>query len=90
MDRWVTKYARQLARAVVAAWLLLWAYGAYFYPDAPITRCGESFCGKHGRTHTLQEFQDSGRHDDLMIFAFIFGFLSFLYLRTKISTDKND
>jgi hypothetical protein len=84
VDEWIRKNARQLIRAIAVVWLLLWACGAYNYPDAPITRCGDSFCGKNGRIHTAEEFQASSRFDDLMIFATIFGFLSMLYLRTRI------
>ena len=88
-DRWVKRNADHLMRATFIAIGLLWIYGVYFYPDAPITRCGEGYCGKGGVPHTLEEFRAFEKWQDLFFFTFILGFLTLLYLRTKIPSNQN-
>src|SRR5206468_2909732 len=84
IDRWVMRHAEDLMRAISIVIGVLWIYGVYYYPDAPIRRCGDGFCGKHGPTRTLAEFQSFENWESLFIFCFFLGFLSILYLRTKI------
>jgi len=88
INRWVTRHAEDLARAIFIVIGVLWTYGVYYYPDAPIRRCGDGFCGKHGPTRTLAEFQSFENWEGLFIFTFILGFLSVLYLKTKLPSDR--
>jgi hypothetical protein len=88
IDRWVTRHAEDLMRTIFIVIGLLWIYGVYFYPDAPIKRCDDGFCGKHGPTRTLAEFRSYEKWESLLFFSFFLGFLSLLYLRTKLPPDR--
>jgi len=84
IDGWITRHAEDLARAIFIVNGVLWTYGVYYYPDAPIRRCGDGFCGKHGLTRTLAEFRSFENWESVFFFSFFLSFLLVLYLKTKL------
>lgn len=90
VDRWVTRHAERLRLTISITIMLLWIYGVHVYPDAPITRCGDGFCGKQGHARTLAEFRSFEKWQSLLFFSFFLGCLSIIYLSTKIRRERRD
>lgn len=89
-EQWITRNATQLARLVFISIGLMWIYGVYFYPDAPIAKCGETYCGKQGEPHTRGDFQAFENWQGLLVLTFIVGFVALIYLRTRIPPDRKN
>jgi hypothetical protein len=84
--------ARRLSRAVIVVMGAILFYGAYMYPDAPIRPCSigivTTYCGKHGKTHSLADYEGERRWDVVMFIVWPIGMLSIIALSGK--KQKND
>lgn len=87
-EKWAKKYAAHLLRVIFIAVALLWIHGVYFYPDAPIFKCGDGYCGKQHQAHTRAEFSAFYEWQSFYFLAFSFGFLTLCYLKRKIPADR--
>jgi len=87
-DKWLRKNASSLMLIIFILVGLMFIYGDYFYPDAPITKCGDSYCGKQRTPHTLEEFRAFENWQGLLVLTFGAGFLALLYLKTKIPPNR--
>ena len=77
-------WARLLWGTMVAAMVVVFAYGLVLYPDAPLHPCGQAFCGKTGKPHTAVEYQDFMAWQTLLLWIWPPGFLiNLAYLKVR-------
>jgi hypothetical protein len=72
----------RVARAVIGAGMaLVFAYGVFLYPDAPIKTCSSGYCGKYGRAHTAAEFDDFMRWEHALFVVWPAGVVALVLLK---------
>ena len=63
--------------AIIAACMATFFYGFLVYPDAPYKLCGpDQYCGKGGKPHTIQQYEEWKRWQGILIACWPFGMLA--------------
>ena len=73
-----------LAFAIVATMIVVFCYGLWRFPDAPIHPCTtHGYCGKQGQPHTQQDFDAFRRWSRTLFWLWPVGGLSAYLLQRK-------
>lgn len=56
--RHIMKLLQLLSKIILILMIVVFCYGTYKFPDAPIHPCGENkYCGKGGQFHSQQDYE---------------------------------
>jgi hypothetical protein len=82
--RLIRPSARKLVIAIYMVMVGTLFGGAYMYPDAPIRECSVgvvmTYCGKHGKEHTLTDYEGERRWETGLEIVWALGALSIVVL----------
>jgi hypothetical protein len=69
---------------IVAAMMVVFTYGMWRFPDAPIAPCAaHGFCGKQAQPHTAEDFTAFTRWETVLFWGWPVGMLSLFFLQRK-------